>query len=754
MIGRLQKTKILEQITQARMRMGRFPYLKDVIPAVNQFLKNKRLGAPLASLRPVVLGQPIGGAKGTDIADTFNELRDDLVLLYTALIDLAARNIDLYDVFAARRDRLTAKIRQLKLDIQTLLAQNSAASRASITESFHTLDNVDQNQTTAVVDLTEGSVSLPPNSSNSVKYDGTKIQVVNTILPPGGTQVGPPFQSVFSPYRLDAWYASLPVGSTYEAQINITGADYSKSNAEEVSVNAVSIQPTGPIHIDISWSPDGQNWYPLDPSASITTSDVYTFHFTPVSLGFLRFRIKHSESVSAAAPAGQTRPVGIKRIEILSRGYSTTASLYSNEYDFSETVNNVVAEVQADLPIGTRAVSYLSLTQGGPWTLIQGGPVTFDTRVWQDLNINTVTPEQPGVPQTMWRFPVPDSQLPQPDTGEMIAGRGQIQISAYSFDWRLMGDPYHIPDIADWKKPLSEVRTRPFISLGQLNAVSGIVSTAFTDNQNPIAVDLTNGGYMVAAIIDANGTYVLQPGHNYRILSYVWAQVPTSLQNQQIGIVNTNGVANTKVAPLAVYVNGSKIFQNQVAATSISALSNSQYQTTIPLVQGINEIQILLQLPVTGTVGIAANNVFLYFQPNLFDPNLPENLNVSYIQAYKNPWTRVSEFNLRYNTPPGVLEVWAWDENLSGTQGVTLDWGKLQYVLFNHDPTNTQSGTGYIFQTIDGFNTGVPANLTVRYPSDRNLDTPTNSLFFRSDLFQDAGASSPPILRGYRLLVN
>ncbi|HYT44376.1 MAG TPA: hypothetical protein VEP90_18755, partial [Methylomirabilota bacterium] len=286
MIGRLQKSKILEQIIQAKMRFGRFPYLRDVIPTVNEFLKGRRLGAPLANLRPVVFGQPIGGSKGTDISSTFNELRDDLVLLYTALVDLAARNIDIYDIFAARRDRLTAKIRQVKLDIQTLLAQNSAASRSSITESFHTLDNIDLIQTTAKIDLIEGSASLPPNNSTSVKYNGTKIKLIKSILPPGGTQVGPSFQNIFSPYRLDAWYASLPVGSIYEAQVNVTGADYEKSNAEEVSVNAISIQPTGPIHIEISWSPDGQNWYSMNPAATITTSDVYTFHFTPISLGF------------------------------------------------------------------------------------------------------------------------------------------------------------------------------------------------------------------------------------------------------------------------------------------------------------------------------------------------------------------------------------------------------------------------------------------------------------------------------------
>src|SRR5581483_11746662 len=201
----------------------------------------------------------------------------------------------------------------------------------------------------------------------------------------------------------------------------------------------------------------------------------------------------------------------------------------------------------------------------------------------------------------------------------------------------------------------------------------------------------------------------------------LWADAPTTLQNQQIGVLNPGGVLNAKVVPISVYLNGVKVFQNQGAATQVADLNGSAFQFSMALNQGFNELQILVQVPqilASGVVGVSANNIFLYIQPNLFSSNLQDNLGISYIQSYKDPWPRLSEFNLRYNTPPAVREVWAWDENLQ-YPGTTLDGGKLQYVLFNNDVTNSPPAAGNLtpqsFQTIDGTNYGVPTSLIVRY---------------------------------------
>jgi hypothetical protein len=756
MIGRLQKTKLLEKVIAQTMKGGRYPKVRDVIASILSSLKGKRFGAPFVGVRPAVPGQPIGGPRGNDIELMFGEMKEDLQLLFEALIDLAARNIDIYDIFSVRRDRLTLKLNQLRLETLTLLAQQAAGSRSSVTDSFNTLDNIDLTlgKTTARIDLDEGVVTLPPDSRNSIRYDGTRAKVVRTTVPPGGTEAGPPFQTVFDPYRLGAWYATLPIGQEYVAEVNVTGTDYDKGGTDEVTVNALRVEPTGPIHLEIDWSPDGKNWHRLDPAAQATIRDKHTFHFTPVNLGYLRFRIRHSEEIIASA-AGQTRPVGLKRIEILQRGYNSFATLYSKEFRFTETIHTVVAEIDAQVPFGTRVQSYVSLTTDGPWQPLIGGPVTFDTRVWQDLTIKEVSEEQEDVPSTMWRVAVPEAQQPLPNTGEMIAGRGQIQISAYPFDWRQMGDRAHIPDPADWSRPLAEIRTRTFRPIAGIGTTD-IVSGSFSSDRNPVAFDDSTGeSFMTVAVLGGDGTFSLQPGYNYRIRTYAWATAPVTLENQRIGVVNLGGTAGTIIAPLALFVNGEKVFQRDIAATSIADLAGSQYQATIPLKQGYNDIQLLVQLPAdlaAGSDGLAANSVHVYFQPNLFSPNLTDEMGIEYIQAYRDPWKRVSEFDLRYNIAPGHREAWAWDINLNDGQ----DQGKLQYVLLNHDPTNSagRSTVHQSFQTIDGLNIGEPINLFVRYPSERLDSTEKRSLYFRADLFQDPGASSPPVLRGYRLIVN
>jgi hypothetical protein len=752
MIGRLQRIKLLNQIVGEQMQGGRFPSLGDSLSQVTGYLKGRRFGAPLAQFRPAIMGHPIGGTKGNDIQLTFEELLDDLKLLFAAQVELAARSVDLYDIFGTRRDRLALKMAQLRLSAQTALAQQAAASRTSVVDSFQTLDFVNLDTTTAQVDLSEGICCLPPDQSSSVRYDGSRVKVVKTILPTGGRERGHTFETVFSPYRLDAWYATIPVGSTYEVHVNATGADYSQGETDEVTLNAVTIEPTGPIHVAVDWSPDGFNWHNLSPAPSQTIRDRTTFHFNPVRVGFLRFRLTHSEEV-ATSNAGRQKPIGIKRIELLAKGFSSSASLYSNEYRFTEAVHTVVAQSDQETPVGTRIVSYVSQSAAGPWTQLVGGPVTFDTIQWQEVLINTLAEEQSGVPATMWQAAIPEAAQPLPNSGELIAGRGQVQLSAFPFDWRQLGDHDHILEQEDWDRKLGMIRSGVLIPAGALGDLN---SDGFTSAKNPLGTDdrQDNESFMVLTLVQTSGQFVLQPGYNYRLRAYLWCSTPVTLENQRIGVVNPSahgGLGNTKVAPVSVFVNNTKIYQNQTATTHVNLLSGSQYLATIPLVQGWNALEILMQVPADlalGQNGLATQDVYLYFQPNLFSQNLSQDLKIDYIQAWQEPWKRVTEFDLRYNTALGNREVWAFkfDNALNLTSAF----------LLNHDPMNSanQAVLHPSYTTLDGTSAGYPVNLILRYPVEIPMATDQRALFYRADFLMDPGAVAPPILKSYKLIVN
>jgi hypothetical protein len=638
---------------------------------------------------------------------------------------------------------------------QTLLAQTAAGSRTAVLDTFHTMDQIDSLQSSIDVDLEEGICTLPVNAGASLAYDGTRVQVVNVDKPAGTVEPGPPFAAVFNQYRLDAWYANLPaLGGQVSVVVNVTGADYQAGASATVSLNALRITPAAPLAVTIMWSPDGLNPIPLAPAVQATITGRTTFNFAPITVGFLHFTFSYPSNQGEHA-LRQLR-LGISRIELLQRGFTSSAQLFSTQYHFDEVVHTVVCNLTADLPFATRIVPYLSQGPAGPWAPIGPDAVLFDNRVWVETPIVQPVEEDETNPATFWQAPIDGTAQPLPGTGELIVGREQVQINAYAFDWRQKGERMHIPDELDWQVPLGNVRSGVFIPIGSLNAgtdPTAIGASGFTAAGSPLAVDVAGDSYLCLSLLQSNGQFVLQPGYNYQLSVAVWCPVPTTLDGQKIGVINPDaygGVANTEVLPLSLFVNGEKRYQRTVAATRIDELSGAVYQTTLPLLQGWNTLELLLQVPadlVPGSNGLAAQDVYVYFQPNVFGTNREQQLGIRYVQAFRDDWPRVSEFDLRYNTPPGVRAAWAWKTD--------PETGIVLAVLFNYDPLNSRlRATPHpSFLTIDGTLNSFPLELLLRYPSERQifesvaggLSLDPRSLYFRADFFQDTGACAPSV---------
>lgn len=235
------------------MNDGHFPDSVAVLSLAGEVMEGLRLGAPLTRVRAAVPRQPIGGATGEDLELTFRELYEDLSLLYTALPQLATRTIDIYDIFAVRRDALTLRMNELRLEVGTLLAQLSAGGRASILDSFTNLTKVDLERTTAHIELDECLVTLATDGASSVRYDGTHVKVERVKRPAGTVEPGQPFGAVFSPYRLDSWYASVPVTGEYVVYVNVTGADYRRAASRRSRSTGSASSPPGPC----GWASSG-----------------------------------------------------------------------------------------------------------------------------------------------------------------------------------------------------------------------------------------------------------------------------------------------------------------------------------------------------------------------------------------------------------------------------------------------------------------------------------------------------------------
>lgn len=255
---------------------------------------------------------------------------------------------------------------------------------------------------------------------------------------------------------------------------------------------------------------------------------------------------------------------------------------------------------------------------------------------------------------------------------------------------------------------------------------------------------------MVLAILEGSGAKVLQPGYNYKLTSYIRCLTPISLENQSFGVVNEGGSANQIIAPFSVYLNNNKVFQKKECTDTVAGLNSSNFQTTLSFEAGWNVLEVLIQIPediAANAGGAAASNVFFYMQPNLYANEAVNNLGIEEFRAYRDPWTRKSEFNLRYNTPIKKRDVWAFKQNLST--------GKYTDVIFNWDITNSNlaasaHGSKY---TIDGLLVPYVTTLILRYPSEKSNQA-ARSLFFKSEFSKSKESSSPARLLSYKLLIN
>src|SRR5581483_11836510 len=117
---------------------------------------------------------------------------------------------------------------------------------------------------------------------------------------------------------------------------------------------------------------------------------------------------------------------------------------------------------------------------------------------------------------------------------------------------------------------LGEVRSGVFAPVGALGT-EDVTDTAFTDVRNPVGVDLRGDSFLTVALVQGNGSFVLQKAYNYRVRVYTWCPAAVTLESQKIGVVNpaASGGQAVVVAPLSLFVNGVKLFQQDVAATSV-----------------------------------------------------------------------------------------------------------------------------------------------------------------------------------------
>ena len=468
----------------------------------------------------------------------------------------------------------------------------------------------------------------------------------------------------------------------------------------------------------------------------------------------------------------------------------------------SAQVSSLSITPNQSLPNGSSA-SWSFSTEGpnGSWIgVTPGNTYTLST---SDLTNAILTNAQPdSVTYGYYNYPV--AGVGSTQGASFSAGIGQVLVSAYPYSWSVEGDPLHTPTPNDWISPQGIVRTvvmngsMPYsVSTASGTTVTTYTSKALSDYIGAGSVigeytdDLNNtasgGGLMSIAITSSDGSYVLQQGVNYKFSFSVWVSSVANLNDIPVGLFNPNvtTAGSTNSPAFSVLLNGAQVYQGNTYFTNYAELSPapSNYGSSISNYYGVgqssvglpvgatwppyagrmnlifkpgwNEIDVLIYIPdttgqadFTDSLGVQAA---IILGPNLFQDatSLQDNIGVSIMRAFPQPWTQVDEYTLRHNWPQAQEQVWSWITD--------IQTGEPTGILLNHNPSASELG----FISLDNVLTGDAvvheisylSNTDYQFVSSLGSNSVITSIWVKA-VMNSTNTSASPYLENFLLEIN
>jgi len=726
MIGKRQKQYLLNTTLQKYLQKGTVPSLQTLLNAISKKLSGKVWGLPTARLRPAVRGTKIGGMSGNNIQETYEELKDDVMLLYAEAIDVAERTLTNYQIFYSRKLFLRKRLEKLMQGMTNLLNFFSKGSRYIFYDTFTDTDNIELSETNAELAIEEGAVTLPQSRSLLSPYDMSNTTISAEIVPDNSIQHSS-FSNTFDDYQNTAWHAELG-GGTYIVTL--------KTATTPQKANGFYIDPATPITVVIEWSNDGYNFYPL---ISDTLNVPKTWTFDQINANYFRLAITGYD-------------VGIKKLRPMvvhfkNEGTLVTTSLQATDPNTSQiTLRSAELSMETFLPYGTDIQAYITTDQYDTlmdWKRIDKVPVTLATVHTYNIDLNEehFTTEDVATSIPVYSSVIDEGNL-LTGTETLVKGSRQFTIDYFNYDWNSEDDPAHIPLKEDWAGKTNYKRGyfTPIISTAASAAINE-PNTLYAA-QNPLCevAEQTTGTaeWFVVGLLDGGGNTMFMSGGNYRITTYVYTPTDLLLNNQPCLVYNPDsfgGSGSPIIAPFHVYLNDKSLLYATTSFTDLQNVGVYNYMATYSFKQGWNKLEIYMYFPGIGAdgvdqTGLAASGVGLYFKPNIIGFN-----QTTYkVQATPSYQKRISEFMLKYRTPPGSKDYWAWADRPNPNSPWKL--------LLNFDPSQAAEVLDGILQPM------IPA-LTLNY--DREGDTTIDAVRLKFVLSKNTDTDATPRLLGYTL---
>lgn len=389
------KEYILENIMFQYLQDGIIPSAETLEAKLTEYmLAHPDLSLPASKFSNFNINRIAGDGEGVRssaglINNIINTFSNDITILTRELYGLAQSNESLYNRWIKEIERLVARAKTIeaRIDNLLLLANDTEGYFAAFSEVLADLAYVDTENTTALVDILERTITISPGSISGKRFtvfDTSNLTINDISFYPLTKRSGTKYYNASQSSTLDkilkfdtsSWsgviVSSSPGPMIAELKIRLSNTDTAELTKITIDSSAVTISSS--TTITPQYSEDGYSWSVI-PALDATKVFVnkLSWSFSPVAAKWVKFIINKPQS-----DGGQYQYLyNIKNIKFYGNSYYTEDGDYfyssalsvNNQEDTEVTFTKVELDVCETIPDSTSIEYYLSASKdNSTWT--------------------------------------------------------------------------------------------------------------------------------------------------------------------------------------------------------------------------------------------------------------------------------------------------------------------------------------------------------------------------------------------------
>lgn len=422
MIRSIQLKRQIEKIVLERLRAGKFPALETITARLAWVFRGRAPGSPLLRLRPAGYRQT---SSAGDYNASFAELGEDLETAFAAALEED-------DQFVRQSVYLDTQFRYLEQRLKSLVER---AQYEEMGDSFADLTRVDLVQTTALVDLENGVVTLP-QSEGSVRIPPDKITCqVGLETPYLKASELSSFARALDDDLHTAWLYEVRAEEKLSVSVSAI-----LDLGEEMTVNRLTVDANAD-NVELWCLQDGK-WRLIQAS---TLSGRRCFDFGPLTARYLKLvLVKHAPDSFDGEYAYR---FSCRDVRLYRMGYVGTGSLVSTFYPFPPgVVGRLTLNAEVERPPLTDIKYYVNFNKTEPfWQPLADNRLDLSQLVQKEMLFTGYELHQNvgGLNFYRLRPDVPAGTVFEPSLTRGLSK--YLKKRAY-----IEKEPGYKPDLADW----------------------------------------------------------------------------------------------------------------------------------------------------------------------------------------------------------------------------------------------------------------------------------------------------------------